>query len=246
MVHCQWQPNFHSISIKKDLSWKCRPSNRVSINRIRGVQCCSSNSSFPVSSTTREEEVGLKVEVGNVGKQRGNYEVDCFVNENGWLVRRMIETEEEMKKVAGVQAEAFHEPVFIFNDIFLEFFQAEVLSGLLYRLRNSPPDRYACLVAEPSSDSPQDIVGVVDATAFRDNDVLQYLPGAAEYLYISGIAVLNKFSLTLHICKRLFPPLEPVSSWSDGINFTRGRKLQLLCLRLVMCLQDFGVSTISP
>uniref|UniRef100_A0A1S4BA15 N-acetyltransferase domain-containing protein n=1 Tax=Nicotiana tabacum TaxID=4097 RepID=A0A1S4BA15_TOBAC len=70
---------------------------------------------------------------------------------------------------------------------------AEVLSGLLYRLRNSPPDRYACLVAEPSSDSPQDIVGVVDATAFRDNDVLQYLPGAAEYLYISGIAVLNKF-----------------------------------------------------
>ncbi|XP_009794282.1 GCN5-related N-acetyltransferase 10, chloroplastic-like [Nicotiana sylvestris] len=192
MAQCQWQPNFHSICIKKDLSWKCRPSNRVSINRIRGVECCS-NSSFPVSSTTREEEVGLKLEVGNVGKQRGEYEVNCFVNENGWLVRRMIETEEEMKKVAGVQAEAFHEPVLIFNDIFFEFFQAEVLSGLLYRLRNSPPDRYACLVAEPSSDNPQDIVGVVDATAFRDNDVLQYLPGAAEYLYISGIAVLNKF-----------------------------------------------------
>nr|XP_009588868.1 uncharacterized protein LOC104086328 isoform X2 [Nicotiana tomentosiformis] len=122
MAQCQWQPNFHRISIKKDLSWKCRPSNIVSINRIRGLQCCSSSSSFPVSSTTREE-VGLKLNV-DVGKKRGdNYEVDCFVNENGWLVRRMIETEEEMKKVAGVQAEAFHEPVFIFNDVFLEFFQ---------------------------------------------------------------------------------------------------------------------------
>lgn len=123
MAQCQWQPNFHSICIKKDLSWKCRPSNRVSINRIRGVECCS-NSSFPVSSTTREEEVGLKLEVGNVGKRRGEYEVDCFVNENGWKVRRMNETKEEMRKVAAIQAEAFHKPTFF--DFFKVLFKTPV------------------------------------------------------------------------------------------------------------------------
>ncbi|XP_059630888.1 GCN5-related N-acetyltransferase 10, chloroplastic isoform X3 [Cornus florida] len=75
--------------------------------------------------------------------------------------------------------------------------KAEVLSGLLYRLRNSAPDRYACLVAETvdatKSESRKELVGVVDVTVFRDEAVLQHLPGAEEYLYISGIAVLNKF-----------------------------------------------------
>ncbi|XP_009794296.1 GCN5-related N-acetyltransferase 10, chloroplastic-like [Nicotiana tabacum] len=196
MAQIQCQPKFHSI-FKKDVSLKCRilqPSNVLYINRSNKkigrliVQCCcSSSSSFPVSLTTREEEVGLKLEVGNVGKRRGEYEVDCFVNENGWKVRRMNETKEEMRKVAAIQAEAFHKPASF------DFFKAKLLSGLVKRLRNSPPDRYACLVAEPSSDSPQDIVGVVNATVLRDKDVLHYFPGAEEYLYISGIAVLNQF-----------------------------------------------------
>nr|GMD57797.1 putative acyl-CoA N-acyltransferase [Ipomoea batatas] len=74
--------------------------------------------------------------------------------------------------------------------------QAEVLAGLIHRLRNSPPDRYACLVAEASKEGSEfkEVVGVVDATVYRDNDVLRHLPAAAdEYLYISGIAVLHKF-----------------------------------------------------
>ncbi|CAN4087753.1 unnamed protein product [Withania somnifera] len=201
MAQCQWQPNFYT-TFKKDVSWKCR-GLEVPIKRGRGIcnwrkrlhkpQCCGS--SFPVSSTTAREldQVGLT----SGGKQRGNYEVECFVNGYyGWRVRRMIETEQEIRQVAAVQAEAFHEPLLFFNDFFFEFFQAEVLSGLLYRLKNSPPDRYACLVTEASSDTPEvekDVVGVVDATVYRYNDVLQYLPGAAEYIYVSGIAVLNKF-----------------------------------------------------
>ena len=38
-------------------------------------------------------------------------------------------------------------------------------------------------------------------------------------------------SLSLHFCKRLFPGLEPVTSWSQGSNFYRCAKapLQLLC-----------------
>ncbi|KAD4584022.1 hypothetical protein E3N88_21623 [Mikania micrantha] len=119
-----------------------------------------------------------------------------LVKEHGWQVRRMVEEDDEMRSVANIQAEAFYEPVVFFNDVFFQFFQAEVLSGLLYRLRNSPSDRYACLVAETTTNEiiEKQLVGVVDATVFRDASVLEHLSGADEYLYVSGIAVLHNFS----------------------------------------------------
>lgn len=51
------------------------------------------------------------------------------------------------------------------------------------------------MVAEQTSDNEgeKELVGVVDVTVDRDYSVLQHLPGAKEYLYVSGIAVLNKF-----------------------------------------------------
>ncbi|KAL2231884.1 uncharacterized protein LOC105175885 [Sesamum indicum] len=179
-------------------SWKipcCNVSFFSQTTRLkrgrRLVHCCSSSS----TSTSADEHVAMKIE------QSGTYEdkklqLGYLVRDMNWQVRRMVEMEDEMRKVADVQAEAFHEPVFLFNDLFFEFFKAEVLSGLLYRLRNSPPDRYACLVAEPGTDpqeSQKEVVGVVDVTILREDSVLQHLPGAEEYLYVSGIAVLNKF-----------------------------------------------------
>ncbi|KAI3863380.1 hypothetical protein MKX03_020541, partial [Papaver bracteatum] len=102
-----------------------------------------------------------------------------------------------MRQVAQVQAEAFHVPVAFFDDVFFEFFKAEVLSGLLYKLRNSPPDSKT---ADTSSDtlslSAQGLVGVVDVTVLNNKDVVQHLDGAEEYLYVSGIAVFNKFRTT--------------------------------------------------
>lgn len=57
--------------------------------------------------------------------------------------------------------------------------------------------RYACLVAElekNEQDSPKQLVGVIDVTVMRDQDVIQHLPAEAqEYLYISGIAVSKAF-----------------------------------------------------
>ncbi|XP_010428057.1 PREDICTED: uncharacterized protein LOC104712782 isoform X2 [Camelina sativa] len=70
---------------------------------------------------------------------------------------------------------------------------AEVLSALLYKLKNSPPDRYACLVAEQTSEaetsSSTSVVGVVDVTAQTESSVLCHFPGVEEYLYVSGLAV---------------------------------------------------------
>ncbi|KAF8025490.1 hypothetical protein BT93_F2356 [Corymbia citriodora subsp. variegata] len=127
----------------------------------------------------------------------GGGRLEYLVKAHGWGVRRLIEDEVEMRAVARIQAQAFHEPVALFNDLFFQFFQAEVLAGLVYKLRNSPSDRYACLVAEPATSVPKledgAVVGVVDVTVLREQAVLRHLPGAQEYLYVSGIAVSESF-----------------------------------------------------
>ncbi|KAK4791637.1 hypothetical protein SAY86_032050 [Trapa natans] len=129
---------------------------------------------------------------------RESTEQESLVKAYGWAVRRLDDADgEEMRQVVRIQAEAFHEPTALFDDLFFQFFQAEVLSGLLYKLRNSSPDRYACLVAEPAASTDQEqrreLVGVVDVTVLRDDPVLRHLQGEEEYLYVSGIAVSESF-----------------------------------------------------
>ncbi|KAL5568349.1 hypothetical protein UlMin_024924 [Ulmus minor] len=172
----------------------CKESHFGYLERRRKfvVQSCS-------NSISSAEEVGL-TENGrgaNAIKGETKTEFEYLVSEYGWKVRRLGKHGEEIREAALVQAEAFHEPVALFNDLFYEFFRAEVMSGLVYKLRNSPPNRYACLVAEGESDSSntrQELVGVVDVTVLRDQNVLRHLPpDAEEYLYVSGIAVLKSF-----------------------------------------------------
>ncbi|KAE8779985.1 hypothetical protein D1007_46951 [Hordeum vulgare] len=169
-----------------------------------------------------------KHQVGAVG---GAEEERYLAMEAEWGVRRMGRIGEEMRRVAFVQAEAFHVPVALFNDFFFDFFkvcitsnafictrnvylpahfdkdgvscidqdQAEVLAALIYKLRNSPPDRYACLVAEEADELLQSrapfekIIGVVDCTVQDEGDILRNLQGVQEYFYVSGIAVLPSF-----------------------------------------------------
>ncbi|XP_054812669.1 uncharacterized protein LOC129313508 [Prosopis cineraria] len=174
--------------------------------RHRFGQCCGGTASNSRCSTSSVVSAELQIEKRNEEAEEGGRrrrisvvddEIKCLVCENGWRVRRLVEKDEEIRNAANVQAEAFHVPVSFFNPLFFQFFQAEVLSGLLYKLKNSPRDRYACLVAEAAticSDSSKQIVGVVDVTASRDGNVLQLLPPEAqEYLYISGIAVSSNF-----------------------------------------------------
>ncbi|KAL5776310.1 hypothetical protein ACOSP7_009236 [Xanthoceras sorbifolium] len=189
--------------------WERRKSRSAS-----GVHCCSCS-----STKEKEVEMGVFSKVENVRKSSRSREIikeidddddekkeeeeeklDWLVvsEEYGWQVRRLVVEDGEMRRVAFVQADAFHTPVLLFNDLFFEFFKAEVLSGLLYKLKNSPPSRYACLVAEPTTtsstrESQGKLVGVVDVTVQRDASVLQHIQGAQEYLYISGLAVSKSF-----------------------------------------------------
>lgn len=61
-----------------------------------------------------------KHQVGAVG---GAEEERYLAMEAEWGVRRMGRIGEEMRRVAFVQAEAFHVPVALFNDFFFDFFK---------------------------------------------------------------------------------------------------------------------------
>ncbi|CAN1247167.1 hypothetical protein LINGRAPRIM_LOCUS3372 [Linum grandiflorum] len=170
---------------------------RIHIKKRDAVSCCSSSSTTTGSTTPSVEEEANSLQVWEIPSLAGTEkQFENLTTQFGWRVRRLVNNPTETKEVAQVQAEAFHTPVALFDFLFFEFFKAEVLSGLLYKLRNTTPDRYACLVAEPadgSSTSPTKLVGVADATAARDAEVVKYLVGVQEYLYISGIAVLTSF-----------------------------------------------------
>lgn len=178
------------------LKWKCYSTSRVTTvnSSTKSTTQDQEKAAFEnnINDTTLEKRYSDEDEEA----EKLQMDSDYIVVGNGWKIRRMVVEEEgEIRKVAEIQAEAFHIPTLFFNDVFFQFFKAEVLSGLLYRLRNSPSDRYACLVAVPDTDddsvskSQQELVGVVDVTVLRDQDVVRHLDGAKEYLYVSGIAV---------------------------------------------------------
>ncbi|XP_049380886.1 uncharacterized protein LOC125845426 [Solanum stenotomum] len=190
MAQCQWQ-----LDSQKQISWKCRVSiNRVTRiccfpKRLKIAECCRGTyTSFPLPLTTTRRSME------EVKSQRSDeYEMNDL-----WKVRRVIESEEEMMEVAAIQADAFYEQEMMevySNDFFFQFFKVEQFSNLYYRLKHYAPDRYTCLVAEAASsdEEEQHLVGVIDATVNEDKDILQYLPLATKYIYISGIAVLTKF-----------------------------------------------------
>lgn len=95
-----------------------RPGNgRKRVSGRRPVVICSSSATGKVG-VVGEEERG---KAGLVGQLHG--EDKYLVKEWGWRVRRMVKVGEEMRKVAQVQAEAFHTPVALLNDLFFDLFK---------------------------------------------------------------------------------------------------------------------------
>ncbi|KAK9162048.1 hypothetical protein Syun_002950 [Stephania yunnanensis] len=165
---------FRRIAKKRKLVWETHRHSYV----------------VPYCSTTSSEVDVRLVEEGGYDVNKGKF--GYLVNEFGWRVRRLVEEEDEMRKVAQVQAESFHDPVVFFNDLFFQFFKAEVLSVLFTSLET----HLQIEPAETTDSLPnleRRLVGVVDVTALRDESVLCHLEGAEEYLYVSGIAVSKEY-----------------------------------------------------
>lgn len=77
---------------------------------------CSSDYSSPITAAVATEE-----ELIRVSEEMG--ENEYLAREFGWKVRKLIEEEDDLRAVARIQAEAFHEPVLLFNHFFFQFFQ---------------------------------------------------------------------------------------------------------------------------
>lgn len=115
----QFSRNFIPVSHKKAIGSSRKVGNKG--QNYPMMKCCSSSiSEAPLQQAG--EEVELKLH--HLHKENFGFVVR---DEYGWQVRRMGDSEDEMKKVARVQAEAFHEPVLLFNDLFFEFFQVQFI-----------------------------------------------------------------------------------------------------------------------
>lgn len=87
---------------------------------------CSSTSSSQLSCA--DQKVGLQIENnGGCSGKEVKKELEYLVCEYGWRVRRLIENTDEIKIAAQVQAEAFHVPLALFNDLFFQFFKVLLL-----------------------------------------------------------------------------------------------------------------------
>lgn len=99
----------------RKISWQKRS---VLSNKGCVVQCCSSVSSTSASSAAKQFLVEDRTTFQDREEQLEN-----LVSEHGWRVRRLVNDEYEMREVAQIQAEAFHTPMALFDDLFFQFFK---------------------------------------------------------------------------------------------------------------------------
>ena len=98
-------------------SWRSNEQKRFAAR----IHCCSTTSATSSQSLSSAEEVAIDDRSKRVELKEQQFEY--LVNEFGWRVRRLAEDQHEMKEVAQLQAEAFHTPTALFDDLFFEFFK---------------------------------------------------------------------------------------------------------------------------
>lgn len=100
------------------------------------VQCCTSSSPPPPPALISSAKAGVNLTGKNADDQDSNgrwkdtdQEQPLYLaSEYGWKVRRLEEEDQlEMRKVAQIQAEAFHQPIAFFDDLFFQFFKVSLL-----------------------------------------------------------------------------------------------------------------------
>lgn len=80
----------------------------------------------------RATEAG--VGAAGVAREEDEYGDEYLATEAGWGVRRMARVGEEMRRVAQVQAQAFHVPVALFDDFFFDFFKVSTCMSCCLRV----------------------------------------------------------------------------------------------------------------
>eukprot|EP00252_Welwitschia_mirabilis_P013585 TRINITY_DN2988_c0_g1_i1.p1 TRINITY_DN2988_c0_g1~~TRINITY_DN2988_c0_g1_i1.p1 ORF type:complete len:295 (+),score=43.59 TRINITY_DN2988_c0_g1_i1:507-1391(+) len=152
---------------------------------------------FSKNVIKRVKPIPVKV-IASTTQELEKEESEYLANGYGWRVRLVKNLKNELEKVADIKAKAFHEESPVFDKLLYAIFKAEILSGIHYNIRHALPNRYACLIAEAdcqctetelSEMQERKIVGVVEAVADTEGEVLCHLEGAQEYLYLHSMAV---------------------------------------------------------
>lgn len=112
------------ITTPKNACYRVR--RKIKTWSVSKIQCCSSNSTSS-SEQLYFADQKVKLEIEN-SSENMKQNLDFLVCEYGWRIRRLIENADEIKMAALVQAEAFHDPVALFNDLFFQFFKVLFLS----------------------------------------------------------------------------------------------------------------------
>lgn len=98
---------------------------------LKSTQECSCKASATLVNRKNARGAGVQCSATADGEVVGV--LDGYLARGfGWGVRRMVSVGDEMRRVAEVQAEAFHEPLALFDNFFFEFFKVTCLL-LLYK-----------------------------------------------------------------------------------------------------------------
>ena len=124
LVICSNFRYYDVIKTSKNACYRVRRKRKTwSVSKL---QCCSSNSTSS-SEQLYFADQKVKLEIEN-DSENMRQKLDFVVCEYGWRIRRLIENADEIRMAAQVQAEAFHDPVALFNDLFFQFFKVLLLS----------------------------------------------------------------------------------------------------------------------
>lgn len=99
-------------------------NRRTRFKKSGQVHCCTTS-----SASSSDQQLDLKLHANGLYENKKALS-GYLVSDTNWRVRKMMENEEEMRSVAEVQAEAFHEPVFLFDDLFFNFFKVIIIKNL--------------------------------------------------------------------------------------------------------------------
>lgn len=100
---------------------KKTPPSPASSNKGGCVVRCCNAASTSVSSAADKQLLFQD-------RRRSDADKEFLVSEFGWKVRRLARNEHEMREVAQIQAEAFHTPMALFDDLFFQFFKVFLLN----------------------------------------------------------------------------------------------------------------------
>lgn len=133
------------------------------------------------------------------GRTAEAHESFTYVSTNNrWHIRSVDKTSpQEIARIVALQTEGFYEkhPFSPLDQLFRQFFEAEVLAEMMKKVQFNPVDRFVLLVVEDVDREDAEIVGAMEISWIDIQHVLDELnePGVTAVPYLASMAVDPSF-----------------------------------------------------